>query len=141
MRFDLSSKDQANSRLSLALGLALSLALGLAAVTSISPAKADDRSFQLAALETGDAVETGPALNLDLSFLSRETDVWQSKGADRSPARHDQFESCYAAAEAAYQAGAWQGGLGSDTDGASAFENAVSGFYADQRRQSRQGDC
>ena len=96
---------------------------------------------QQAAAETEQAVETDPAPNLDLSFLSRESDIWLSEDAEPSPASHDQFKSCYAAAEAAYQAGAWQGSVGSSTGGASAFENSVSGFYADQRRQSMQGDC
>ena len=141
MRFDLSSQHEANSRLSLALTLALSLALGLAAITSISSAKAQDQSFQQVAFQTEQTVETGPTLNLDLSFLSRQSDDWQIEAADRSSARHDQFESCYAAAEAAYQAGAWQGSLGSDPDSASAFHTSVSGFYADQRRKSQQGNC
>ncbi len=60
LRFDLSSQTQANAKLSLALGLALTLALGLAAVTSISPVKAQDRSLQQATLQTEQAVETVP---------------------------------------------------------------------------------
>ncbi len=94
---------------------------------------------QPATVQTEQAVEADPALNLDLSFLSRENDAWQSDAAGLSAARQEDLESCYAAAEDAYRAGAWQGGLGSDSDGA--FENAVSGFYADQRRKSRQGNC
>ncbi len=142
--FDLSSKVQAITRLSLAL-------LALAAIASISPAKAQDQSPQQAADqspqqaalpgETEPAVETGEVLNLDSSFLNLETDAWHSDAAGLSPARQAHIESCYLAAEAAFRAGVWHGGFGSDTDDVSAFEHGVSDFYAGQRRKSQLGEC
>ncbi len=74
-RFNFSGRMHESTRLSLALGLAAigsTLALlGVVAIASISPAKAQDQSFQQAALQTEQAVETGPVVSLDRSFLSR----------------------------------------------------------------------
>ncbi len=138
--FDLASRIRAKFSLSLML-------LGLAAIASVSPVKAQDQSMQQAALETESApsavpsVETGRVLNLDSSFLSRETDAWHSDAAGHSPERQARIESCYLAAEAAYQAGVWDGGFGSDTDDVSAFEYGVSDFYAAQQKKSQLGKC
>jgi len=139
-RFDLSSKMQAITKVSLVL-------LGLAAIASVSPAKAEDQSLQQAALqteptvETERAVETEPVLNLDSSFLNLETDAWHSDAVGHSPERQARMESCYLAAEGAYRAGVWDGGFGSDTDDVSAFEHGVSDFYARQQRKSQLGEC
>lgn len=139
-RFDLSSKKRAITKLSLVL-------LGLAAAASISPVRAQDLSPQQAALETESAiymeqaVETGLVLDLDSAFLNRETDAWHSNAAGFSPARQARIESCYVAAEAAYQAGVWQGSLGNDMDGVSDLDDAISDFYAVKRRKSQLGDC
>lgn len=74
-RFDITSRMRESPGLSLALGLAAigsTLALlGMVAIASISPAKAQDRSLQQAALQTEQAGETRPVLSLDLSVLSR----------------------------------------------------------------------
>ena len=74
-RFDFASRMRESPRLSLALGLAAigsTLALlGVVAIATISEAKAQDQSLRQAVLEMDEAVETGPVLNLDMSFLSR----------------------------------------------------------------------
>lgn len=138
--FDLPSKMRAIVRLVLVL-------LGLGAIASVSPVMAQDQSLQQAAIpaepapQTEPAVETEPLLNLDSSFLSLETDAWHSDADGHSPARQARMESCYLAAEGAYQSGVWHGGFGSDTDDVSAFEHGVSDFYAGQRRKSQLGDC
>ena len=139
-QFDLYGKVQATTRLSLVL-------LGLAAIATISPAKAQDESLQQAALEAEPAVEAdlavepSPVLKLDSSFLNLEPDAWHSDAAGLSPARQARIESCYLAAEAAYQAGVWDGGFGSDTDDVSAFEYGVSDFYAGQQRKAQFRNC
>ncbi len=145
-RFDLSSKMQAITKVSLVL-------LGLAAIASVSPAQAQDQSLQQAALETEPpvqvapalptepAVEAGAVLNLDSSFLSLETGAWHSDADGFSPERQARMESCYLAAQGAYQAGVWDGGFGSDTDDVSAFEIGVSDFYARQQKKSQLGKC
>ena len=145
-RFDLSSKMQAITKASLVL-------LGLAAVASVSPAQAQDQSLQQAALETEPpvqvapalptepAVEAGAVLNLDSSFLNLETDAWHSDADGLSPERQARMESCYLAAQGAYQAGVWDGRFGSETDGVSTFDDDVSDFYARQRRKSQLGEC
>ena len=117
-RFSFSRRMRESPGLSLAIGLAAigwTLAvLGVVAIASISPAKAQDLPFQQAALETEEALEAGPALNLDLSFLIREKDVWQIDAADFSSEREGDIESCCVAAEATYQTGALNGGFDSD---------------------------
>ena len=144
--FSLSSKMQAITKVSLVL-------LGLAAVASVSSAQAQDQSLQQAALETEPrvqvepalptepAVEAGAVLNLDSSFLNLETDGWYSDADGFSPERQARMESCYLAAQGAYQAGVWDGGFGSDTDDVSAFEIGVSDFYARQQKKSQLGKC
>ncbi len=127
-------------------GLSLVL-FGIAGIASISQVKAQDQSLQEAALATEPVVEPEAAaeparvLNLDSSFLSRETDAWISDAAGHSPDRQARMESCYLAAEGAYRAGVWDGGFGSDTDDVSAFEHGVSDFYARQQRKSQLGKC
>ncbi|MDJ0947029.1 MAG: hypothetical protein QNJ30_26560 [Kiloniellales bacterium] len=133
-QFDFSGKMQAITRLSLVL-------LGVAAIASTSPVRAEDQSPQQAALQTEPAVETGQVLNLDSSFLSRETDAWHSDAEGFSVERQARIESCYLAAESAYRAGIWDGGFGSDTDDMDVFEYGVSDFYAGQQRKSQFGKC
>ena len=138
--FDLSSKMQVITRLSL-------VALALAAIALTTPVKAQDQSPQQAALPTEpepqaeSAIEAGAVLNLDSSFLRREADAWHSDADGLSPERQARIESCYLAAEGAYQAGVWDGGFGSETDDVSAFEHGVSDFYGRQQRKSQLRNC
>ncbi len=138
--FDLLSKVRAVARLSLVL-------LGMAVIVPTSQANADDESLQQAALptapttETDSKIEAARSLDLDSSFLIRETDGWHSDADGFSPARQARMESCYLSAEGAYQAGVWEGGFGSETDDVSAFEIGVSDFYARQQRRSQLGKC
>ncbi len=138
--FDPLSKMRAVARLSLVL-------LGMAVIAPIAVANAEDESLQQAALpasptaETDSKIEAVRALNLDSSFLIRETDAWHYDADGFSPARQARMESCYLAAEGAYQAGVWEGGFGSETDDVSAFELGVSDFYARQQRKSQIGKC
>ncbi len=139
--FDLLSKMRAVARLSLVL-------LGMAVIAPISQTKADEESPQQAALpppptvETDSKIEAVRSLSLDSSFLIRETDSWRSDADGFSRARQARMESCYLAAEGAYQAGVWDGGgFGSETDDMSAFEIGVSDFYARQQRKSQIGKC
>ena len=139
-RFDPSSKIRAITKLSL-------VVLGMAMATPFSPVKAQDQSSQQAALQPKFAidvepeVDTGLDLKLDNTFLAQETDAWHSDAAGLSPARQAHIEACYVAANAAYQAGVWQGGLGKDMDGVSDLDDAISDFYAVQQRKSQLGAC
>ena len=71
----------------------------------------------------------------------RETDAWHPDAASHSPQRQARIKSCYLAAEAAYLAGVWDDGFGSDTDDVSAFDYGVSEFYAPRQRKSQLGKC
>ena len=115
--------------------------LGLAAVAPAAPAQAQDQWLQQAALKAEPVGGTGPVLNLDVSFLSQETDAWHTDAAGLSPARQARIESCYQTAEAAYQGGVWDGGFRGNADGLSTFDQSVSDFYAGQRRKSQFGNC
>ena len=134
--FGLSSKLQAIIRLPLML-------LGLAAIAQISPVQAQDQWFQQAMLQVEPAVETGtgPVLNLDISFLSQETDAWHSDAAGLSTARQARIESCYVTARAAHQGGAWDGVFNLRPQGLGNFDQGVSDFYAGQQTKSQFGDC
>lgn len=126
--------------------MALPLALlGLAFFIHVSPAKAEDRITQQAALADDPAPASGaagtvPALTLDLSALRVETGAWRSDAQGLSADRQARIQSCYGAARAAHRGGGEGDGFG-NVGRLGDLNRSVSGFHSSRKRAAQFDGC